>query len=519
MIALLPGIYPPGSIVFPPGWTVPDITITIEPDGTPTFDEDEEPTTTTTTTSTSSTTTSEPSNSASNSASQTRSSSVSQTSSVSSAVSSGASLCGFTCSSCVNNDLPSSTPPPKVKRHRGSGVALKEKRMLDWPGNAPYDGDLDFFTWSQWQWNLMGLVAHRQDFQNPSSSFFHPLTNFRFSVGVAGLYGCTSLIVLSSRGVWISHLWENPTFDDPTINAIQQKSRFQQQVLDILGPGDGTYGFPGLSQYIGEGQAFGPDTHAQAIIITPRNRYNPVPGVLLYPAMAQQIAKTVTQLFGGNWDTGATGDLVDPVIFADYTPQSDDFAQQWTASGKAIFQYDPEQGRCIDMWTGEPAQFAQLRLWLEDRSSQVTDYFWPVWPDQFVTDPNQQQGPTQQTSMPISSQSGTAQEGQNLKKRQETWVAGVQPSLYPSCLAAVENTGTGPAEATAVLVGPNGHVSGNGDGSGFTTSATLPSNGAVSSRTTFDTATTPGSGAISSATSASTASYAMITSDPLCTPL
>ena len=321
----------------------------------------------------------------------------------------------------------------------------------------------------------------------------------------------------------MSHFWEVPSFADPALTAAQQQLRFQQQVINILGPGDGTADFAGLLQYIGGEGPFSPDMHVQAIIITPRNRINPVNGVMMYADMARQIATAVTQLFGGNFDAGLKGNLADPVIFVDYTPLSGDFSQEWTSSGKAIFQYDPVQGRCISQWTGEPAQFAQQRLWFEDRPTQVTDYYWPVWPEQEVPETTQQQGSKRRDLLPI----GTQDEQDHiylkrLKKRQETWVAGVQPSLYPSCLAAIENTGTGPAEATAVLVGPNGPVSGYGSGSGLTTSTAATTTGAGSDHSTFATATSTISQMInsaSSAASASAASYAVITSNPLCTPL
>lgn len=180
------------------------------------------------------------------------------------------------------------------------------------------------------------------------------------------------------------------------------------------------------------------------------------------------------------------------------------------------------------MWTGEPAQFAAERLWFENLESQVTDYFWPVWPEQAVPDPNQQQG-SKRRALPAN-ETEDEHDHVYLEKRQETWVPGVQPSLYPSCFAAVENTGTAPAPATAVLVGPDGPVSGNV----LTTFATATTSGAGSSRTTFVTATTTGGRFINSASSAASAasaassssaasvaaaSYAMITSNPLCSPL
>ena len=329
----------------------------------------------------------------------------------------------------------------------------------------------------------------------PSSAGFYPLTNFPFSVGLAGLYGCTSLIVMSTKGVWLSHFWENPSIWDPTIDAMQQQLRFQQTVLDILGPGDDRPDFPGLQQYLGKGNVLGPDAHVQAVIISPRNRDDPVDGVMMFTDSVHQIARTVTRLFGGNWDTHDNGDLATAIIFVDYSTAFDELLHEGTSTGKAIFQYDPVQGRCINKLTGEPAQFAQQRLWFEDRPTPVMDYFWPVWPEQAVPLENSQQSPNpQQTSKRRShppNETGDDVDHISLEKRQEIWTPGVQPSLYPSCLAVIENTGTGTAEATAILVGPNGPVSGDIGTSGLSTFAT----------------------------STSASNDAMITSRPLCSPL
>lgn len=260
--------------------------------------------------------------------------------------------------------------------------------MLDWPWNFPYEGDMDLFTASQWI-NNIAVVDLRPDFDHPSSASFYPLTNAPFSVAVAGLYGFTSLVVLSTKGVWMTLFWETPSFEDDVSPAAEQQLRFQQQVIDILGPGDGTPGFPGLTQFMGAEGVFSADTHVQVVIITPRERFNPVPGVMMFADKAQQIARRITQLFGGDWDAGNNGDLSGPVIFYDYTPRLDWFAPPFFASGKALFQYDPVQARCINLWTEEPAQFAQERLWFEDRPTPVLDYYWPVWPEQEVPLPDQ----------------------------------------------------------------------------------------------------------------------------------
>ena len=243
---------------------------------------------------------------------------------------------------------------------------------------------MDFFIWWQWKWSLIGTVSLRED--QESSSSFYPLTNFPFTVAVAGLYGCASLIVMSTKGVWLSHIWESLAFFEYSSSPAVQQAYFEASVINVLGPGDGTSELPGLQQFMGEGGAFGPDMHVQAVLIGPRDRKTPVKGVFLYADKMLQIARKVTQMFGGDWDAGDNGNLSAPITFVDYAPQSSEYSQKMSAAGKAIFQYDPVQGRCINRYTGEPAQFAQQRLWFEDRTKPVADYFWPIWPEQFVPD-------------------------------------------------------------------------------------------------------------------------------------
>lgn len=455
-IDIPPGIYPPGSIQFPSDWTPPDITIVIEQDGTPVYDEDEETTTTTTTTTTSTSTRQAHSNSddrissGSSSASRTSSvkSSISRTSSVSSsATSSVGFLCAPTCSACANVAPPPPTDPFKVKRHLQGEVALKDKRMLDWPANAPYNGNQNYFIWQQFMNTVRSVVALSRDPAHPSTARYQPLLNQPFGMAVTGLYGCTSLIITSTKGVWMSHFWENPSFNDPLLNAAQQQARFEQQVISKLGPGDGNNIMPGLTQFITPNGQFSPDSHVQAVIITPQNRNNPVPGVRMYNNMVQQIAGNVTNLFGGNYNQGNYGTLSGPVIIQDYAPNSSPISQRWTTTGKVLFQYDPVQARCINQYTGQPAQFAQERLWLESNPAQVIDYYWPAWPFQDVPLPNPQPGPKRR-DLP-SNETKDEPDHTELEKRQEAWTPGVQPSLYPSCFSALVNTGTGPAEATA----------------------------------------------------------------------
>lgn len=80
------------------------------------------------------------------------------------------------------------------------GRAPKSERELDWPYNAPYNGDMELFMWFQYMTNTVDVVPLSQSKQFPSSPIFHPLTKFDFSVAVGGLFGCAFLLVMSTKG-------------------------------------------------------------------------------------------------------------------------------------------------------------------------------------------------------------------------------------------------------------------------------------------------------------------------------
>ena len=447
--------------MFPSDWTEPDVTITVEEDGTPTYDEDEEPKTTSTTTSTSSTSLT-PSTAITN---PTSSTSASQTSSISwSTLLFDGSLCAQPiCTSCLSEYPLPSTPPSKGKRYVQGDMIPKVKRVMPEPRNAPYNGNMVSFILGQLR-SVEATVSLRDipDWKHCSSALFRPLMDEPFSIAVKGLFGCTSLVVASTKGVWMSHFWEGPSFNcslllggRPWAPALQQII-FQKSVLDYLGPGDGTPEFPGLQQYIGPGKAFGPDTQVEVSIITPLNRQNPVPGNLLFPDQVAQIARSVTQMFGGDWNAGTKGSMASRVGFLDYRPRSSVEYQLRTASGKALFQYDPVQARCINPTTGEPAQFAARQTWFQNHPRPYLLAKWIAWPEQQVP-----ATPTQAQRRDLLSNNDTNHDEQlspnPLAKRQELWTAGAEPSLYPAYLSALANNDTVP-ETTAILVGPSGPV-------------------------------------------------------------
>lgn len=93
-----------------------------------------------------------------------------------------------------------------------------------------------------------------------SSSRFEPFVTDEFNMLVEGLRGCTSIMVVSRKGAWSSHLWESPAFTT---------TRFQQDVIDYMRDGrpNGEANTEPLGSLVDQG-VFGDDT-TKIFIMTP----------------------------------------------------------------------------------------------------------------------------------------------------------------------------------------------------------------------------------------------------------
>ena len=450
--------------------------------------------------------------------SQTSLASSSTVSSASSQTSGGFECAQTGCAVCVDNDPPSAyqSPPSKLKRSRlpareeapydgnlsppaknsdlipqaRSFTREMIKRTLPEPADPPWNGNQDSYLWTEYQ--TAHWVPLRQDPEFPSSALAFGLATDRFDVAVQGLYGCTSLIIISTAGVWMSHLWENPSFQ---VNGVVNQANFQAHILDRLGPGDGTADFPGISQYLnGE---FAADTKPVAIIMTPRNRANPQPGVLMFQDQITQLSEKVQIIFGGTRTSSGqfTGGTLNGIpIVIDYTPKSDAFSQTWTSSGKALFQYDPVQTRCNGV------QWAMTRLWVEDRVLYSYKHYWVARQNQVVAPP--------------------ANPRRAIKQKRQDQSAGDTPA--PSCLASMTASGSvsmGSMSNSGSLPASSA-VSGSSIESASGLSSSPASVTATTTAASGNAAASLASASLASISQASVAaaSAAQITMDPLCTP-
>lgn len=476
--------------------------------------------------------------------SQTSLTSTGTQSTVSSQTSGGFECAQTGCAVCVDNDPPSAYQSPTSKKKRSPLVEREEapydgnlsppaknldivpqarsysrelaKRKLPDPSDAPWYGNQDSYLWTQYgdPTVVAGWVPLRQDPNFPSSALAYGLGANRFDVAVQGLYGCTSLIIISTQGVWLSHLWENPSFQ---VGGVVNQANFQAQVLNRLGPGDGTTGFPGITQYLNS--EFAADTKPVAIIMTPRNRINPQPNVLMFQNQVTQLSDQVQTIFGGTRTSSGqfTGGTLNGIpLIVDYTPKSDQFSQTWTSSGKALFQYDPVEVRCNGV------QWAMVRLWVEDRVLYTYKHFWVARANQVVAAPANPGG-------------GGGGGGGNQKRQDQS----TDSTPAPSCLASLTASGTvsmGTMSNSGSISAPSGvSSSGTGSaGSSLSAGSAVSGSGVRSTSSQFSSpatvpATTTASG-VNAATSlaalslasvsqaALAASAAQITMSPICVP-
>ena len=212
----------------------------------------------------------------------------------------------------------------------------------------------------------------------PSTGFARELKNQRYDAAVHGLFGCTSVVVVSQVGMWISHFWEVPSF-----RATEENWRHPRTAPDIANFNDhvinqmqnGGPNIPGLRQFTAAGGIFDVLQRPVWAIVTPRD-FSAVAGSWRYEPEVKEIKSVLNTLFPAA-----------PPIIIDYQPMPSLDDQTKTASGKILFQYDPFQTMIAD--NNNPCnvyQQAMFRLWVEDRPKYIWQKYWAAEANQLITD-------------------------------------------------------------------------------------------------------------------------------------
>ncbi|KAI9890153.1 MAG: hypothetical protein M1814_004434 [Vezdaea aestivalis] len=177
-----------------------------------------------------------------------------------------------------------------------------------------------------------------------------------------GLSGCTSVIVISHQGAWLSHLWEKPGF-----RPSRPGDTLEALVLDPMVNGDG-------AMDDSAGQQMDGLRHSQGNVVPLAS--NPVIKIITvghngesyYPS---QIGSLRVRL-------GTLYPTVVPTMHL-YFPSAgaQEFSNQ--PEGAVVLQYDPAQSGgngCV--------QKARARLWLESNPVPIYDQEWDALPSQRV---------------------------------------------------------------------------------------------------------------------------------------
>ncbi|RYP89585.1 hypothetical protein DL770_004306 [Monosporascus sp. CRB-9-2] len=129
-----------------------------------------------------------------------------------------------TCGSCSGSD--SDNLSLQKRLFEDSPKRSKVVQRGAWAEPADYDGGVEAFFRGEVAraydvaLDDVGAVALSTSYSGEfTSSYARAWENEVATVGVAGLYGCTSIVVVSDKGVWATHMWENPSFTGELIIA------------------------------------------------------------------------------------------------------------------------------------------------------------------------------------------------------------------------------------------------------------------------------------------------------------
>lgn len=271
-------------------------------------------------------------------------------------------LCSPDCPSCNPDDA--SKPRISVR---------KQKRVLPTPSTNGIATFINYQTDHATRVPLVGYV---------STALFERLINERLDMAVTGLWGCTSVIVVSKKGVYMSHFWEGDLKDfERAFNPVVRSLLFGNGVR-----------IPRILAF--REMFFDPESEPATIIVTPRKSpivwkrndgsspdeiQQPLPGELQYPDTIRKL-KAILQI---QFKDPVSNPIV-PII-VDYIADKNKKTRENNVSGKVLFQYDPVQGMFPELNDDcKLYQEARLRLWMGIGEHPILDKGWLALPDQLV---------------------------------------------------------------------------------------------------------------------------------------
>ena len=183
------------------------------------------------------------------------------------------------------------------------------------------------------------------------------LPNQHSAAGVIGLYGCTSVIIVSKEGIYISHILENPTFIQDDSRTPTDDQTFWDQSYNMLENGNPyePRNSVALKKLIGRNGILRKSALPTIFIITPFTTswdedYLGITTILRYDARINRLRQALPQLVPGSRM---------PDVFGYRRTDKATSEDRSGFYGRAIVEWDTRDGLT---W----------RLWVEDR--QVAEF-------------------------------------------------------------------------------------------------------------------------------------------------
>ena len=215
---------------------------------------------------------------------------------------------------------------------------------------------------------------------------YQPYTNQDGRLGIKGLWGCTSIIINSGKGVYRSHVYEEGVFfnfkeDDPDEEDPERiptsDAFFTSTAFDALR--DGAEDVQSIAELIGSDQKPGDlhrDRSPRIFLITPiatkADRDHGVTTQLRYDTRARSLASSVAKLIFGS-------ELMYTTI--GYNPTSLETSNDETkVKGKALIDFSPQQYILESGANGKKVSVGQWRLWVDGRVVTSVDFQNPSIP-------------------------------------------------------------------------------------------------------------------------------------------
>ena len=194
------------------------------------------------------------------------------------------------------------------------------------------------------------------------------------------MYGCISVIITSEKGVYTSHIWENPVFENSdftltddsffvtnSLNALHDSTATAQSILALIG----TDATPGVLHSIYKPKIF---VHTPFTSDFDRDTLGYTTRGLNYDTRARWLAYEIAQILPGS-DEGIT------LGYKRFGSQQ--ATREGGTAGRAILEVDP-----IQYYIKSPQspvgsnglQVGQWRLWVEDQLIISQDFWLPPHP-------------------------------------------------------------------------------------------------------------------------------------------